>query len=64
MKTDIFLFIILTLFMHFIRYFELYMYTTIRNFKDYINLNSKVFYVIIINQIIIFVVFELFKLTT
>jgi hypothetical protein len=64
MKADIFLFLIMFVFMHWVRYVELRKYTILRSFKDYMNIDQGITYMIIVIQIILFMGFEFLKLTS
>lgn len=65
MKQDLFLWLIMVVLMHVYRFAELCQYTDIKTFKDYVNLNGKtVFYLIVATQILAFAGFELLKTTS
>lgn len=61
MKQDLFLWLLMMLYFHIVRYFEICHTTSVYDLRTYIKYSGKIIYIIIFTQIVIFIGFEFLK---
>lgn len=61
MEADLFLWLLMMLYFHIVRYFEICHNTSVYDLRTYVKYGGKIIYIIVFTQIMIFVVFEILK---